>query len=428
MHASHFVLSLVCLLSYFIHLEASNCVLTWNNHATRASLETQETLPLAARSLAILHTAIYDTLQVVEPQRRVLYVRQEHIQEPLGAVNIDAAITGAAHAVLTKLYPGLAHEFDEELLSIYAKMSDTSSSNQRSILIGREVAAQILAWRERDLESAKLSQKDQEVLLGQWSPEPGSKPLAPYWATQPYFVMDAIQASIVPEPLKLADSRYIEDYYHIKRIGQNSSRERMADQTAQALFWDHKTTNPIAYWNGVARVVATEKNLNIQQTAHLLALLNISLADSVMSSWASKYRYRTWRPQEAIHRAKEVVDSSLLADKDWKPLLSNPPYPDYPSAHSACAGAACVVLKGYVGDHTPFLCSACGDGGTQKVPLKIPLRPYHDFSTAASEAAVARIYAGVCFPASTQAGMDLGKRVAYYVLENSTQKIKQPAE
>lgn len=426
--AYSFLIPFFCLVGIVLHAE-DPYVLMWNREATRASQEVQESLPLAARSLAILQTAVYDTIQVIEKERALLYVNQERLQESQGPSSLDAAITAAAHSVLTHLYPSLAHQFDAELLRIYAKIPNNSAKEQ-GILTGREVAAQVLAWRGSDLEGVSPSLKNLEPRAGFWTPEAGTLPLTPYWATQPFFVVESAQDFPVPAPLPCTESRYIEEYYHTKRLGRSTSHERLTDHTAQGMFW---VGNPVVYWNGVARLAIQEKGLNEQQSAHLLALLNVTLADTVMATWASKYHYMTWRPQEAIHRAKEMVDASLLADKDWKPLLPSPPYPEYPSAHSACAGAACVILQGYVGDNCPFTCTSCGDAPSNNQPPKpvvkvekSSVRNFNEFSSAAKEAAFARVYAGVCFPDSTHAGMELGRRIAYYVLENSTQKVKQP--
>lgn len=422
------VLIFLCFVSTFLHAEESY-VLMWNQTATRASQEMQETIPLAARSLAILQTAVYDTVQAIEKQRRLIYVNQELLQEIEGPISRDAAITAAAHAVLTRLYPSLAHEFDADLLRIYAKIPNNSAKEQ-GILTGREVAAQVLAWRAHDLDGVSPPLKSLEPRVGFWTPEAGVTPLTPYWATQAFFVIENVQDFPVPAPLALTETRYSQEYYHTKRLGRSTSHERTKDHTAQGMFW---VGNPIIYWNGVARLAIEEKKLTEQQAAHLLALLNVTLADTTMATWASKYHYMTWRPQEAIQRAKEMTDAALLADKDWKPLLTNPPYPQYPSAHSACSGAASVILKGYVGDPCSFTCTNCGEPPSsdelaqQLVKTeKSTVRQFNAFSSAAKEAADARVYAGVCFPDSTHAGAELGKRIAYHVLENSTQKVKKP--
>lgn len=404
-------------------VEATSSTLTWNSQATRASLASQEKLPFAARSLAILHTAIYDTVQAAEKTRQGLYVKTELLSKPEEPIDLGTAITAAAHSVLTQLYPSMAHEFDEELLRMYAK-TPNNASKRDSITLGREVAAQVLAWRSRDLESSYLPFKNSDVTVGRWGLQSEFPPLAPYWATQPFFVIESAAAFPVPPPPACKDHCYTGEYYQVKRIGNRNSHERLADHTALGLFWDPSSVTPIVYWNGIARQLAQEKNFSEQQAAHLLALLNVALADSVMSSWEHKYHYRQWRPQEAIVRAKEVKEIALLADQEWKPLLPTPFYPDYPSAHSACAGAAGVVLRGYVGDHCLFTCNCYGECEKKE---ESPMRSYHDISTAAKEAGQARVYAGACFPYSVQAGMQLGERIAYYVLENSTQKIKQPS-
>lgn len=84
-----------------------------------------------------------------------------------------------------------------------------------------------------------------------------------------------------------------------------------------------------------------------------------------------------------------------------------------------------MILQAYVGDKCAYACDGAGTLASASKQPAAPIRRYLDFSSAAKEAALARVYAGVCFPSSIRAGTRLGEQIAYYILENSTPKIKQ---
>ena len=53
-------------------------------------------------------------------------------------------------------------------------------------------------------------------------------------------------------------------------------------------------------WNRIARTVATDKGLDVRQSARLFAILDMALADGYVAMFASKNHYNFWRPVSAI--------------------------------------------------------------------------------------------------------------------------------
>jgi membrane-associated phospholipid phosphatase len=89
----------------------------------------------------------------------------------------------------------------------------------------------------------------------------------------------------------------------------------------------------------------------------------------------------------------------------WLPLTTKTaPDPAYPGAHSAISAAAAEVLRFYFGDRFAFDVTSESLAGTT--------RHFTNFSAAAQEAGLSRIYAGQHFRSDHIAGKDLGRHVA----------------
>src|SRR5205823_4927860 len=76
------------------------------------------------------------------------------------------------------------------------------------------------------------------------------------------------------------------------------SATRTADQTLACKFWAASTVSYL--WDRVAVTLGAQRGLSLSQNAHLLALLNIAMADAAIACWDAKYTYLFWRPVTAI--------------------------------------------------------------------------------------------------------------------------------
>jgi hypothetical protein len=190
---------------------------------------------------------------------------------------------------------------------------------------------------------------------------------------------------------------------------------RTQDQSELALFWALNT--PLA-WNRIAAQISTQRRLTLTENAHLFALLNLSLSDSLIACWDSKYRYVFWRPITAIRAGLTPAD----ADPLWEPWLDflpagTPAHPEYPSAHSSMSGAAAFILAATFGENTDFSLTSEVRPGTS--------RSFHNFSNATAEIADARVFGGIHFRTSCERADALGRAVADYVTRHA---MRAPGE
>jgi hypothetical protein len=210
-----------------------------------------------------------------------------------------------------------------------------------------------------------------------------------------------------PGPPALGSDRYNADFAETKSRGDSLSTLRTDDQTLYSQFWNSATVN--YFWNTVAVDLSNERHLTLSENAHLLALLNIAIADSIITCWESKRHFYFWRPVTAIRL------DGIAADLNWTPLIVTPPFAEYPSGHSSASGAAATILADYFGENTAFTVGTDVPSG----PLVGVTRSFANFSDARNEIKNARIYGGIHFRTACNDADSLGTNVANWVLGHS---------
>ena len=84
------------------------------------------------------------------------------------------------------------------------------------------------------------------------------------------------------------------------------------------------------------------------ESARLFALVNMAMADAVITAWDSKRHYIFWRPVTAIQEGDNDGNP-----RTWRPGLAaadpTPPYPDYTSGANSLTGAATRMLAHFFG-------------------------------------------------------------------------------
>jgi membrane-associated phospholipid phosphatase len=200
---------------------------------------------------------------------------------------------------------------------------------------------------------------------------------------------------------------------------------RTADQTIYSWFWAQSTA---AYlWNHVADSLLErgdrdddedddsgrwgERRNSLLESARVLALLDLAMADAAIACWEAKYHYVFWRPVTAIPLGDTDGNPATTADPSWMPLFATPAHPEYPSGHSTVSGAAAAVLASFFGEKRHF---------TMDNDLLIGVtRSFRSFSQALDEVKNARIFAGIHFRSACDDGQTTGIQVANYVLDNA---------
>ena len=107
---------------------------------------------------------------------------------------------------------------------------------------------------------------------------------------------------------------------------------------------------PTLLWNDVARDLVEDPGygVDLDDSALLFGMLNLSGADAAINCWNDKYHFDFWRPWQAIREADGDDNRKTEPDTSWTPLLTAP-YPDHTSGHLCLDGAHLHVLRSFFG-------------------------------------------------------------------------------
>ena len=389
----------------------ADVVTDWNETtlATQAAVPGSVRTPPAARALAMVHVAIFDSVNAIDRKYTPYAVG------PLAdrGASPEAAAAAAAHAVLVNLYLSRQVNLDAAYAASLSLIPN-GASKTKGISVGESVAALILALRSADGSAVTLPY----TLApgpGVYQPDPAALFVA--WGNVTPFALKSGSQFRAKGPPALCTDEYAADYNEVKGVGALSSATRTADQTEAALFWTAE--NAQITWNNIARVSAVAHHNSLSENARLFALLNMAIEDTSITVMDTKYTYNFWRPREAIHAGDTDGNDDTIADPAWTPLNYIGVHPDYTSQHSAVGGAAAQVLaRFFKTDDFGFTITTIGAPGGV-------FRSYDSFSEAAEENMNSRVWLGVHFRTACRDGLKQGKHVANYVVHHFLKPIRK---
>jgi membrane-associated phospholipid phosphatase len=354
----------------------------------------------------MLHAAIFDAVNNVDRDFEPYAVRHPHVSR---RASTEAAADQAAHDVLVSLYPAFATTLDSELQQDLAQITN-GRDKADGIEEGQDVAAAILALRANDGSATVLPPFVPKNQPGSYQLTPPNFAAADFiqWPqVTPFALARANEFRSGPPPALTSDD-YTQSFNEVKSLGLITSTTRTADQTQIGQFWNGNIQD---FWNEIAQTAALSHHLNLEQSARLFALLNISLADTTIAFFDTKYTYDLWRPVTAIQLASTDNNPATDQDPNWIPLpTKTAPDPSYPGAHSAISAAGAEVLRLVLGD--PITLDVTSEA------LAGVTRHFTSFSAAGEEAGLSRIYAGQHFRFDHVAGKRMGQQVARSVLSS----------
>ena len=394
----------------------ADVVTDWNRTAQQALLTAGSSPIASSRQMAIVQVSVFEAVNGIERRYAPFHVASD---APRGASKRAAAIQ-AAYASLLHFFPTQAAFLNERRAASLAEIADApgvenSVSIARGLQWGQSVADEIFAWRSTDGFSTMLPAYTGTMGAGEWrSTPPGF--LAAAGIQFPYMTPWALNTQAqfrTAGPPALSSMQYAMDVNEVKDIGSLNSSTRTADQTEIARFWNGNT--PVA-WNLAAVTLSEQNDLSLSENSRLLALLNVAMADAVISCWEAKYYYKFWRPITAIRLADTDGNADTTADTGWTPLLTTPNHPDYPSGHATVSPAAGTVLQAYFGDDSTFpLTSEILPGVT---------RNFSSITQAVDEAFDARIYGGIHFRSACRDGRVIGNQIGALVMATVARPLR----
>jgi hypothetical protein len=381
---------------------AANVITDWDEKAV-SLVQTGTVRPpfTSHRTMAILHLAMFDAVNSIEPRYKPYKIRLPATPD----TSKEAAAAAAAGAVLVKLVPDVAADVQSNLTSYLATLPD-GDAKAKGIQLGQEVAAKILAARENDGASAPDAYRPR-TKPGVYIPT--AMPVGWQVARMTPFVLASASQFRAKPPPSLKSAEWARDYNEIKDLGAKNSMKRTAQQTEDARFW--LLVGPRAY-HPMPRQIVIAKNMDLLASARFMALFSMAMVDCGIAFFDAKYKYEFWRPITAIRNGDIDGNSATERDASWEPIDATPLHPEYPCAHCVQSSTAAAVIQGLLGsDEIPevALTSPFVPGVTHRFTN---LRAFTD------EVANARIYAGFHYRFSTIAGREMGEKIGAWTVES----------
>jgi hypothetical protein len=389
---------------------SSDPVIQWNR-SLLAIVRTPGAQPATihpTRSFAILHAAIYDAVNAIDQTHESYAVRFTGVSRQASQ---EAAADAAAHDVLVALYPQLTSTVDATLRQSLTLVPD-GVAKKEGIRIGQTVARRILSLRSNDGANQVPLPYVFGTEPGDYQSTPPNFPKQPqftHWRNVTPFALKQADQFRPGRPPALTSDRYADDMNEVQSFGVSGGTTATPDEALTGRFWNGAIQN---YWNEIAQTASLDRHLTIAQEARLFALLNLSVADSVIAFYDAKYTYNRWRPVTAIRAAGTDDNPETTPDANWLPEVGNTTAdPAYPGAHAVISAAAAAVLTAVLHrDHLDFAVTSEVLPGVE--------RSFGSVSAAADEATQSRIFAGVHFRNDLTSGHRLGRDVADFVLDH----------
>jgi hypothetical protein len=361
------------------------------------------------------------------------------ISAPAGA-SVDAAVVEAAYRTLSTYFPSSCNTTNAACMALGASLladyttamgaipAGTAKTN--GMTVGAAAAAGIVALRTGDgrltpiATTSSFEKKDPGPGVWRRTP-PYAAPQTPWLGSvRPFLLQSPGQFKTEP-PVPLTSQAWVREFDEVKAYGKSDSTVRTADQTATAYFY---TANVIRQFNRAARDLATDRQLGLLQTARLFAMVNTVSADALMSVLNQKYHFLFWRPVTAIDPTSVTADEfgpspgfddgnrATVEQAGWRPLLPIPNHPEYPGAHGTNTSAIAEVFSEFLGTDQIDLDIR---GSTNATGNLDRVRHFDTADELRADVVDARVWGGLHYRFSTEAGVQLGRKVAHYGLNHA---------
>lgn len=415
--------------------------------------------PMVARSLALLHTAIYDAWAVHDAQALPVRLSTARVT---GAtqVQLEKALHHAAHKVLVDQFPTESATFDAMLASTgSAPSSSTNPTTPEGV--GNLAALAVLDHAHADGANqagfyadttgylpvnmpmhVTAPAKPSDILApDRWQPLAYADPsgavkvpgyIGPQWALVRPFALQSAGQFRPSAPVPITSQAFLDQAKHVVAVQDGLN----VKQKVTAEYWADGPSSelPPGHWELFAAFVSARDHHTLTQDVKMFFALANAIHDAAIAVWDCKRHYDYVRPVTAIrhlYRGKRIrgwtgTTEATIDGEAWRPYqvstFPTPPFPEFVSGHSGFSMAAAEVLRRFTGS------DAFGHSYTQPVPLRVEptlasaagtTLSWSSFTAAAEEAGESRLYGGIHFYEGNVAGLALGRKVGALAFERA---------
>ncbi len=441
---------------------ADNAVLQWNAAALQAVRDTTPPPPVAARALAVLHTAMFDAWAAYEPKAvgTRLGPRLRRPAAERTPANKRAAVSYAAFRALADLFPARLADFQARLRALGYDPANRSTDLATAAGVGNVAAAVLLAYRHGDGSNQ----------LGDLAPGP----YADWTGYKPVNGPDQVTDPRRWQPLRLPDGTVqqfsVPQWGRVEPFSPRSGGQlrpprppafggaahraevdelvglsaRLDDRTkVVAEYWSDGPSSelPPGHWDLFATWVSKRDRHGLDDDVKLFFALSNAQLDAGIAAWDAKRAYDNERPISGVRRldrgrtirawAGPYQGTQEIPAERWQPYfrtdLLTPPFPDHVSGHSAYSAASASVLASFTGGDRFGAAATVARGSSRIEPGATPSADvtlsWPTFSAAADQAGMSRRYAGIHYRSADLEGRKLGREVAAEVLLGAWEHI-----
>jgi hypothetical protein len=403
----------------------ADAVLQWNDIAVNTAIANAANPFQQARYAAIVQLAVFEAVNAITRDYEP-YLGTIHAPEGASA---EAAAVAAAYRVLWTYFAGppeaptpSAAVLNAARASSLAAIPDGQAKDD-GVAAGEAAAAAMIALRTADGSSPLTFYEPGPVQIGVWQATPScpinaatglQRGVLLNWRNVTPFGIPGVADFMPGPPPALTSNEYLKAYNEVKRVGNMTADlgDRPQDRIDVARFY--AAASPTALASSAARQMAAAKGDSLSENARNLALVNMSINDSLIVSFATKYDSLYWRPETAIRAGDNDGVDKTVGDPSFVPFISTPCFPSYPSNHASGTNGGTEMLRRIYG--------AAGHDITFANPtLGITLH-YSSLDAIANDVDDARVYGGIHYRFDQEAGNRVGRAVATYVYKNNLQR------
>lgn len=387
-------------------LTPNDCILYWNDVALEANRvshtndkKEQAGPPLSARALAIVHIGMYEAYAAIKGLPT--FYKAVTLPAPPANSSARAAVAAAAHALLSRLYPGQKAIFD--------RRHETAPVDAGNVPLGHAFGLTVATaiWETRKLDPG-VSDEGYAPSIARYAhrvdpdnPKQGYH--APFYGSlsSPF----AVVGNPMLDKIDFTSLMYKNALVEVRGLGISPSLtgtlpasfpRRTTDQTLAGIYWGYDGSKglgtPPRLYNQIIRKVAEKQENDEVANATLFTLINIAMGDAGIIAWREKYRHDIWRPVVGIREENNSIgwtptpESKIdeACDPFWLPLGApatnsgnqefemaktstafpfnqittgkaknfSPGFPAYPSGHATFGAAAFYITRMFYGKHT----------------------------------------------------------------------------
>ncbi|MBV9823606.1 MAG: vanadium-dependent haloperoxidase [Actinobacteria bacterium] len=386
-----------------------------------------------ARAAAIMHAAIFDTLDAQAPNSQgPPYVNYLYRHSAVDGTNYRLAIGLVGRDLLDFSLPTAQSYFDSRYNQYLTSIG--SPTNAAAVTLASSVVTAYKNARTND-GSQVTTAYTADGVPGSWratgngsctsnsaAVTPNFGKVTPFAISSASAYRSALPGGFTSYASLLASSFYTTNFNLVRDIGRDTSTTRTADQTFAARFWANDAAGT---YTVVGQLLTTTEQIlgsagkSTLDTSRVYALVSLALADAGISAWDQKYdtQIDLWRPVSAITLADTDGNPNTTAVPAWKPLGNTPCFPSFVSGHAEFGGAWSKVMAFIFTDNTTFTV------GTEDPDVPAgSTRTFTSFSSAAVEDASSRLWRGVHWDFDNTSGTASGNQIGTYVAGNILQR------